>query len=188
MGTSKAPSAWFYAIGPAVIGITSVVAIVLFVVGILGMAPDARVVVPGSHEVQFDKTGEYIVYYEYESTVDGVAYSTDEHLHGMVATLRSQDGSRIVPLTDAAVNSEYSIGSRSGVSIFEFDIDEPGTYILTAEYQNGRVAPEVVLAVGQFNIVEVLLRSIPLGLVGFVLGVILIVLVLVKRRKAGKTI
>ena len=41
----KRPSAWLYLVGLAVIVITSVAAIVLFVTGIVGSAPDTRFVV-----------------------------------------------------------------------------------------------------------------------------------------------
>lgn len=181
----KRPSAWLYVIGLAVIVIMSVVAIVLFVTGILGSAPDTRFVVPGEQELEFKDTGEYSLFYEYQSTVDGVTYSTAEHLTGMVVTLHSLDGSLEVPLEDASVSTTYTIGSRSGVLLANFSIDESGTYVLTAQYQDGRTAPDVVLAVGRFSFVKMLLPGILLGFVGFVAGVLLLVWVLVKRRKAG---
>ena len=184
---SKAPSPWFYAIGPAVIVITSAVAIVFFVLGIVNMAPDTRVVVPGSHELEL-KSGTYTVFYEYNSSVGGVAYSTSEYLDGMVVTVRSQDGSGVVPVKDTSTNSNYQIGSRAGASMFQFHIDEPGTYVLTARYEDGSTKPSVVLAVGQSNFLRIFLPAMPLGLFGLVVGLLITVWVFVKRRKAGKTI
>lgn len=184
---NKAPSPWFYAIGPAVIAITTAAAIVFFVLGIVNMAPDTRVVVPGSHELEL-KSGTYTVFYEYHSSVGGVAYATGEYLDGMVLTVRSADGSEIVPVKDSSISSNYEVGSRAGTSMFQFHIDEPGTYVLTGQYEDGSTQPSVVLAVGRFNFLRIFLPAVPLGLVGFLLGVLILVWVFVKRRKAGRTI
>ncbi|MBN2099604.1 MAG: hypothetical protein JW753_08415 [Dehalococcoidia bacterium] len=128
------------------------------------------------------------MFYEHHSSVDGVAYSTGEYLHGMVVMVRSEDGSVIVPVKDTSTSANYEIGSRAGFSVFEFHIDEPGAYVLTAWYEDGGTTPSVVLAIGRFDILNVLLRSFPLGFGGFLIGVLIIVWVFVKRRKAGRTI
>jgi RNA polymerase subunit RPABC4/transcription elongation factor Spt4 len=188
VGRRRAPSPWFYALGPAVIVITTAVAVTLFVTGLLGLTPHTRFVVPGSHEVEFESAGKYYVFYEYRSNVDGVAYSTGEYLPGMVAALRSQDGSHTVPLKATTMSSTYEMGSRCGVSLYEFHIDDPGTYIFTAVYEDGSTRPAVVFALGQFDMLKVFLRSVPLGFGGFLLGVLILVWVFVKRRKAGRPI
>ena len=184
---SKAPSPWFYAIGPAAIVITSAIAIVFFVLGIANMAPDTRVVVPGSHELEL-KRGTYTVFYEYHSSVDGVAYSTGEYLDDMVVMVRSEDGTEVVPVEDTSMSTNYEIGSRAGTSMFEFHIDEPGTYVLTALYEDGSTRPSVVLAVGRFSILKILIPAVPLGLGGFVVGALILIGVFVKRRRAGRPI
>ena len=186
-GRSRAPSPWFYAIGPAVIIITTAVAIAFFVMAMFGSAPDKRFVVPGSHEMEL-KSGKYTVFYEYRSSVGGVAYSTSEYLPGMVATLRSQDGSEVVPVKDTSMSTNYQIGSRAGLSVFEFHIDDPGTYVLTARYEDGKTTPSVVLAVGQFSILEILLPALPLGFGGFAVGLLILIWVFIKRRRAGRPI
>ena len=186
-GRSKAPSPWFYAIGPVVIVITSAAAIALFVMAILGSAPAERFVVPGSHELEL-KRGTYTVFYEYHSSVGGVAYSTGEYLDDMVVTLRSEDGSEVVPVEDTSISTNYEVGSRAGTSMFEFHIDEPGTYVLTARYEDGSTRPSVVLAVGRFDFLKIVVPAVPLGLGGFVLGVLILVGVFIKRRKAGRRI
>lgn len=184
---SKAPSPWFYAIGPAVIVVTLAAAIAFFVLGIVNMAPQTRFVVPGSQEMELKK-GTYTVFYEYHSSVGGVSYSTSEYLDDMVVTVRSEDGTEVVPVKDTSTSTSYEIGSRAGVSMFEFHIDEPGTYVLTAWYEDGSTRPSVVLAVGRSNFLRVFLPAVPLGFVGFLIGVLLLVSVFVKRRKAGRTI
>ena len=183
----KAPSPWLYAIGPAVIAITSAAAIALFVLGIMNMAPQTRFVVPGSHELEL-KRGTYTVFYEYHSSVDGVAYSTGEYLDDMVVMVRSEDGTEVVPVEDTSMSTNYEIGSRAGTSMFEFHIDEPGTYVLTALYEDGSTRPSVVLAVGRFSILKILIPAVPLGLGGFVVGALILTGVFVNRRRAGRPI
>jgi len=181
---SKRPSSWYYGIGVALIAITFVLAIVLFVVDIFDSNPDTRLVVPGTHELYFDDTGKYTIFYEYQSSVDGQGYSTGEYLKGVVVSIESEDGTRLVRISSASGDMSYEIGSRAGKSLFEFEIEEPGAYVVTTEYQDGTSTPEVVFAIGPtFDILGNMLRSFGIGFGGFVLGILVLAWVFLKRRK-----
>jgi len=161
-----------------------VLAIVLLVVDLFDSNPDTRFVVPGTHELYFDDTGKYTLFYEYKSSVDGQVYSTSEYLKGVVVSIESEDGTCLVPVSNTSGNMSYEIGSRAGKSLFEFEIEEPGTYIVTTEYRDGTSTPEVVFAIGPtFDILGNILRSFAIGFAGFVLGTIVLVWVFLKRRK-----
>ena len=179
---TKHPNAWFYTFGPAVIVITSIVAIVLLFTALL-TAPDMRFAVPGTHEVDFDSSGEYTLFYEYKSSVNGIIYSTGASPPDMTVTLQSKDDAQNVPLLTGSGTSSYEIGGKAGVSMFEFDIDEPGTYILSAEYTDGSTEPPIVFAVGRFNLESTFIRSFAIGTGGFVIGMFSILVVFLLRRR-----
>ncbi|MDY6834636.1 MAG: zinc ribbon domain-containing protein [Chloroflexota bacterium] len=179
---AKHPSAWFYALGPAIIVITSIVAIVLLFISLLA-TPETRFSVPGTHEVALDYSGEYILFYEYKSSVDGITYSTGATPPDMIVSLQSSDDAQTIPLSTGSGTYSYDIGDRAGVSMFEFEIDEPGTYIISAEYSDGSTEPPVVFAVRHFDITEAVVRSLAIGTGGFVIGVFSIVIVFMLRRR-----
>lgn len=184
---NKGPSPWLYGVGIALIIIPFILAMVLLFVDLFEHNPDTRVVVPGTHELNFDDTGKYTIFYEYQSSVDGKGYSTGEYLKGVVVSLHSKDSTQYVPLSTTSGNMTYQIGSRAGKSLFDFEIDEPGIYVLHAEYQDGTSSPEVVFAIGpQFDILRNILTSIGIGVGGFVLGGLLILWVFIKRRRASE--
>ncbi|MCH7942308.1 MAG: hypothetical protein IIB67_03640, partial [Proteobacteria bacterium] len=47
-----------------------------------------------------------------------------------------------------AMNASYQVDGRSGKSIFDFDIVEPGSYRVVARYGDGRTGPTIILAIG----------------------------------------
>jgi hypothetical protein len=94
------------------------------------------------------------------------------------------------------VNRTYTIGSRSGIGLFDFAIDQPGTYELSASYpavQGQQQSPEIVLAVIHSSAVEKLFGTIMGTVAGalaivfipFVAGVAIIIITFIKRRKAS---
>jgi len=181
---SKGPPAWLYGLGAAIIIIPIVLAIVFLIVDLFESNPNTRVVVPGTHELHLD-SGKYIIFYEYQSSIDGKGYSTGEYLKGVVVSLHSEGTSQLIPVSTASGDMSYQIGSRAGKSLFEFEIEESGSYILVVRYQDGSSSPEVVFALGpQFDILGVILRSIGIGFAGFIVGGILILWVLIKRRRS----
>jgi hypothetical protein len=61
-------------------------------------------------------------------------YSTGEDVPSIQVNLVSRDTGSEIPLSNTSMNSTYTVGSRSGIGIFDFSIDKPGIYcILVSE-------------------------------------------------------
>ncbi len=181
---NNGPSAWFYGLGVALIIIPFLLVIALLVAEIIASNPDMRFVVPGAQELNFNADGKYTLYHEYQSTVDGKGYSTEEYLKDVKVTLKSKNNFRKVHLSSSSSNMSYEFGSRAGKSLYEFEIEEPGIYILAVEYQDGASTPKTVFAVGPyFDVLGLTLLVFGVGSGGFVLGAIIVLWIFLKRRK-----
>lgn len=168
-------------------------------IGNMTEIPSIQVVVPGSSDITLSQPGKYTVFYEYRSMIGNRIYSTGEDIPGIQVNLISKDTGEEIPLSSASINTTYTIGGRSGIGLFDFDIDEPGIYVLSASYlptqgqgQEEEQGQEIVLAVFHSSAIEKLFGSI-MGTVGgamaivfvpFVVGVAIIVITFIKRRKA----
>lgn len=183
---------WYVAAG-AVFLIGSLLAGVLayrFVSGLLNLTDSlTQVVVPGTADLTLEDSGDYTIFYEYQSVVDGRVYMTGESVPGLDVSLVSREDGSPVALTSPATRTTYNVGERAGVSVLSFSIDRPGTYELSASYLPGRSGPEVVLAVGQ-GVGRGILTSIgaifgagALFCATGALAVAIAVITLVKRRK-----
>jgi hypothetical protein len=108
-----------------------------------------QVVVPGSAEVHFPKSGAYAVYYEYRGVIDGVNYFRDEGPPSMRCQLRSSETGEAVTLDPSTVKGDvYTYPERAGVMFKRISIDQPGVYTFSCDYTDGRTYPRIVLAVG----------------------------------------
>ena len=148
-----------------------------------------QVVVPGSAELTLAKPGSYTIFHEYESVVGSRIYSASRGVPGLECSLRSKATGASVEISPSHSNSTYSMARRSGVSVLDFRIDQPGIYILTAGYPSGQEGAETVLAVGQgigLRIVGGILGSMAVvfGCIG--LSVAIAVYTGVKRYRAGE--
>jgi hypothetical protein len=148
-----------------------------------------QVVVPGSGEVTLAKPGNYTIFHEHESVVGQRLYSASRGVPGLECSLRSKATGAPVELKRSFSNTTYSMGGRSGVSFLDFTVDQPGVYILSAEYPQGTDGDETVLAVGQgigLRIVAGVLGSLAavFGCLG--LAVAIGVYAGVKRYRAGE--
>ena len=182
---AKRLSGWFYAI-PAAILLSGFLGfgtyLYLNIKTLTAQMP--QLVVPGDHSMNLDVADEYIVFHEYESVVDGHVYSSSlatglncslEPAVGQPITLEKPDG-----------KYKYSIGTRSGKSLYKFDIKNPGQYKFSCVYDNSADKPEIVLAIGQGFLTE-LLRIILGGMTLLAASTLVasgaLVFILMKRRK-----
>jgi len=117
-----------------------------------------RVDVPGSAELTLDVPGTYTIYHESESVIDGRVSSVPT-IDGLAVTVIEEAGGAKIPVTAPGINSTYTIGGHSGVSVLAFDIARPGHYRLSAAYAGGRAEPRTVLAVDR-GLFSHLLRTI----------------------------
>ena len=202
------PSRWFYLIGIIVlIGGPAVSSAILFstifsnIGNMAAEIPSIQVLVPSSSDITLSQPGKYTVFYEYRSIVGNRVYSTGQDIPSIQINLVSKDTGDEIQLSSALVNRTYTIGSRSGVGLFDFVIDEPGAYELSASYPPAAAAgqleeegqeQEIVLAIIHTSVIEKIFGSI-MGMVTstvvvmfipFVVGVAIIIITFIKRRKA----
>ena len=188
---AKVPSRRSYVIGAAVLIVGVVVCVVFLVTQLFNLldsiVPEIQVVVPGTHEIYLAEPGEYTVFYEYRSVVDNKVYSTGE-ISGMSVILKSKDDQQEVALSKPSGSTTYEVGGRAGESVLEFEIDEPGTYVFTADYSGGVGGPDVVLAIGQFELwgtIRTVLVGLGIFFGAFIIGGFIIVRTFLKRRKVA---
>lgn len=148
-----------------------------------------QVVAPGETDLTLREPGNYTIFYEYHSVIGDKVYSTDESLSGLRCVLVSKANNSKVALSPSSMNSTYELGGRSGRSIFDFRIDQPGVYAISAGYPQGQQGPEVVLAVGKdftTRLFATILEALALVFGTMGIAVTITLVTLLKRSKKKK--
>jgi hypothetical protein len=184
------PSGWYYVLAGlvAVAGIAGFA--MLLIDGISAISSGStQVVVPGKQALTLTETGDYTVFHEYRCVIDGTVYSGHAgDASGIECRLTRTSDGQDIKLSPASMHSTYTIGSRAGVSLFEFNIDAPGEYTFEANYPAGRFGPKTVMAIGQ-GFVGRLLVTI-LGGLGILFGslglaITIVIVTAIKRRRSA---
>ena len=187
------PSGWYYGFAVLIL----IVGIVLFVVFIfynLKTLPEGltQLVAPGKSNLTLQTTGKYTVYYEYQSVVGGRVYSTGENLpSGLQFSVATKETGANIPISASTMKSSYSIGGRSGVSVFDFEIERPGVYELTSWYSEGQAGPEVVITVGQgfsANLLITVFGGVGICFGASVIAFIITIMTFIKRQRSKRAI
>jgi hypothetical protein len=184
------PSRWYYALAAAVI----IAGVVLFVVtiwkGVTSIPSKVQqVVAPGKAELTLASPGDYTIFYEYQSVIGNRIYSTGADVPGLECTLVSKTTGAPVTLSRSTVDSNYSFGGRSGKSVFDFHIDQPGVFQISSSYAEGRQGEEVVLAVGQgvaMGIVTMVFKALGIMFGSIALTIAIVLITAIKRRNSAK--
>jgi hypothetical protein len=158
--------------------------------GLSGMgAKLQQIVAPGRSDITLAAPGDYTIFYEHDSVVGNRVYSTGEGVPGLECTLASKATGAQVSLQRSGANTTYSFGGRSGKSVFDFHIDQPGVYELSSGYASGSEGQEVVLAVGQ-GVTESIVATVFGGLAilfgSIALSIIIVVVTGIKRHNSKK--
>lgn len=188
--SSLGPSRWYYALAAFVV----VAGIALFtstlMSGLSNLGNDLQqVVVPGNSDIMLSEIGEYTIFYENQTTVNGRIYSTDENIPGLQIEVKNKTTGLEITTYQPKGSFSYSIGGRSGRSVLAFDIEQPGLYVISAAYPEGRDGPEVVLAVGHEitgNIVSGVLYPLIIFFGSIAAAAAIVILTYLKRQEAGK--
>jgi hypothetical protein len=210
MGERKIrPSGWIYVVTTLIPLFGCLIAIVMTywwfpgLPGILGsemkMHDLTQVVVPGSEDISFAKSGACAVYYEYRSVVDGVVYTSSDTPPILACTLTSKTtGADVAVVPDYVKTNNYSYRARAGVLIRSITIDEPGTYTFSCRNADGRSEPEFVLAVGPnfvwefFGIAARIFVTVAAGLgvllISTAVVLIVVIVISVKRNRSKKIV
>jgi hypothetical protein len=147
-----------------------------------------QVLAPGETDVTLDAPGNYTIFYESQSIMGGKLYSTDESISGLSCALVSKATNSKIAISASSMNTTYEFGGRSGRSVFEFTIDQPGIYAFTASYPQEKQGPEVVLAVGKdvtTGIFATVLGGLAVffGSIGAALAILLVTLIKRSNKK-----
>ncbi len=147
-----------------------------------------RFVAPGETELTVEKPGERSIYYEHKSTVDGRRFSTPKEMPPLTCEVTGPDGEAVsVEAPSGSVSYERS--ARKGKQVYVFTATKPGTYRVRASYPAEQSGPEVVLAVGQMDVlgfVGAVFGSCAALLLGGLLavgGLVITIVVFLKRRR-----
>jgi hypothetical protein len=91
-----------------------------------------------------------------------------------------------VELSYPSSDIDYTIDGKSYSSIFDFLIDEPGTYTLVAEYDEGKSGPDAVIAISCFDFFGAFTAAFAVGTIGFIVGIVIVIRTAMKRRSIGR--
>jgi hypothetical protein len=181
---------WF--VVAAVIAVAGFAGAVLYLMPRLAAA-DARmmrVVVPGNAMLVFDKPGPYVIYHEKKSTVDGRYYASD-NVDGLSLGLTADATGARVKLVEPKTSTSYTIGNRSGTSIYAFTLDQPGRYRLATNLASGRSDAKAVLAIDQGMVgalLSTIFGAIGIAFAGLGIAGVIVFAVLWQRSKAAKSV
>ncbi len=184
---SRGPSAWWYLLAVLVFVVGEVIAIVFFVTGFIGtLSGLAKVVVPGSGTFTLPEPGKYVVFYEYHSVVGNRTYATpDQAPPGLECTVAAEDTGRDIPLSPAT-GTTFSGGNVEAISLWAFEVQQPGVFVLSGSYPEGEGGPEVVLSIHHSfkKLLSILFTAMKLTGVSFLAALAIALAVYLKRRGA----
>jgi len=156
--------------------------------GISGIGGDLiQATAPGTVDLDLQDVGEYTIFYENVSFVDGRFYSTGDAIpSGLEMEVVDLSSGEKADLHPSVGGSTYTIGGRSGRSIAAFAIDHPGVYRMTSRYSPGSEGPEVALAVGH-DFVGKMISMMLVSSAAFFGSIIIAAIILVSiQRKRGR--
>jgi hypothetical protein len=179
---------WFVVAG--LIALAGFVGAALYLMPRLGAAEAGmmRVVVPGTAQLMLDKPGTYTIYHEKKSTVDGRYYAS-ENVDGLGLALAAEATGAPVKLDEPKTSTSYTIGNRSGSSIYAFTLDQPGRYRLTSTLAGGRGDAKAVLAIDQGTfgaMVRTIFGAIAIVFAGLGVAGAIVFAVVWQRSKAAR--
>jgi hypothetical protein len=148
MNNDVTPPIWHYGISVLIIVFGFAAFSGLIYNGIANMQSDlAQIIAPSDEKLNFEKPGEYIVFYENNSMANGRYYSTGEEFPPLRLSVRKMATGEYLSVYPAKESLTYAMGSRSGRSIMAFNVISPGIYEINTTY-SGSSGSEIVLAIG----------------------------------------
>jgi hypothetical protein len=186
------PSAAWYWIGGVLIALGVigflVVLSIWFVRASDAVDKFARVIVPpegAQADLQFKKAGEYTLYYEYRSKVDGQSVNNSAHdpPSQLAVTVTDANGTDI-PVKPYTNDFSVSVNDKLGPAFGKVNIPAPGTY--TMKVTSDATAP-FVIAIGKGVLQSIwpwwILGALAILVLGLALGLFSIISTAVKRGR-----
>ena len=152
------PSRWFHLLGVAliVLGAYGGYEGVLSFMRSLS-AGTTRAVFPGEIVTTFTAPGEYKIYYESQSVLNGRVFDTGEKLPGLTFEVNDVKTGESIPLSAPRYSETYQLNGRVGRTVLRFQISQPGEYKVVAHYIGENQGDEAVFAVGNLQIFHTIL-------------------------------
>jgi hypothetical protein len=140
-----------------------------------------RVVVPGSGTVQIKSPGQYKVFLETRSQVDGKVYDTSDDIGGLTLRMQWVEDGQEIPLVPASYGFNYTLHGHEGHLIQTFQADRTGEALLVAD-SSPEFTDQRVLAIGQLSFSQFAGSAGMLigAVLGGLLGVILLIVGLIR--------
>ncbi|MFZ2472957.1 MAG: hypothetical protein WAW52_13600 [Methanothrix sp.] len=143
------PGIWYYGLAVLII----VLGFAAFAASIYSGITDAesgllQMIAPGDADLFLSEPGEYMIFYENNSYLNGRFYSTGEQISGLEILVKEKATGHYFATYPAKGSFTYSLGSRSGRSIMAFTAPRAGIYQVNASY-SGSAGQKIVLAIGK---------------------------------------
>lgn len=184
------PRKRFYFILPAlglVIGITAAIAWNSYIVE-NWREYATPCVFPGSHSIDFQETGIYLVLYEYESFVGGENYSTTRDISELSVDTGWTPATRLpLDLNASRLDSTdaVTLGNCEMRPVTTVRITNPGRVQFTVGYRSGKRLPEFVLSfIPRNTLVSFLWAGGIAAGVGFIFAFLSPIVIWWKRKKS----
>ena len=143
-----------------------------------------RVTVPGTNTIELNEPGNYIIFFEHKSMVDGKLVETD-NINGLVSTLRNIETGEVIELDEPSWNTTYSIAGNEGEGIFSFGIDEIGKYELESWYEDGEgEEARLVISKGIGMLIRPVILSVVVFLVFAGVAITIFIVTRIQRVKS----
>lgn len=131
-----------------------------------------RFFVPGDIEVEL-AAGDYTIYYESASVIDGVAIQNRETGSQVSCNVEGPNGPEGISFQAASVKTSYTLGSYSGESLFALSVPTDGIYYISCE----KAGDEAAMAIGQSSLGSILF--ILMGVACLLAGMVMFIVALV---------
>ena len=155
---SVQPSIWHYGLAVLIIFIGFAVFAGSIYYGISDAGSSLmQIVAPANVDQNLSEPGEYIIFYENNSFINGKFYSTGDQIPGLEIRVREKATGLDLATYPAKGSFTYSLDNRNGRSIMAFTAPRAGIYQVNTSY-SGSAGPEVVLAIGK-GIIEGMFSS-----------------------------
>lgn len=145
-----------------------------------------RYVFPGSHPIEFQEAGSYLVLYEYETTIENKSYSTTPDITDLSVDIGGAFRTK-VPL-DLRDSSGLNMPGSRAKAIASLWITYPERVRFSAGYRSGKLEPEFVLSIIPSEKLESLTQKATwagtMMLLGFVFAVFSPIFIWQRRRKS----
>ncbi len=146
----------------------------------------SQLVVPGSSDLDLKEPGEYTIFYENQTYINGKLYSTGAQIPGLQIRISEKATGQELSTYPTPGGFTYSLGGRTGRSIVAFQVERPGIYQINVTYPSGK-GPEVVLAVGR-GFAEGIISSVVIALAALfgsiVMAAVVVFVTYTRRKKA----